>query len=94
MTPLSDEDERMTTGNGHRNRVEVTITAEPHPTGYGQHMITVERGSGGAGDGEWVQAVILTDLELVQLAAVLETYQSALSTVTTRFADHSGREAG
>jgi hypothetical protein len=75
-------------GNGHRNRVEVTMTAEPHATGYAQHQVTVERKPLG------VQTLMLTDLELVQLGAVLESYQGALTTVTTKFADHSGREAG
>lgn len=79
----------MTTGNGHRNRVEVTMTAGPSPDGYAQHMVTVEHGGT-----ERVGFLLLTDLELVQLAAVLETYQKSGSTVTTRFADHSGRANG
>jgi hypothetical protein len=77
------------TGNGHRNRVEVAMTAEPCQDGYAQHLVTVERG-----EAETVQCMILTDLELVQLSAVLETYQKSGSTVTTKFADHSGRDAG
>lgn len=69
--------------------VEVAMTAEPAPRGYGQHRITFERGNAAV-----VQTMTLTDLELAQLACLLENYQAALSAVHVRFADHTGRRRG
>ena len=62
----------------------MTIEHEPH--GYGQHMVTVERGNADS-----VQCMILTDLELMQLAAMISTYLHTESAVHVRMHDGTGR---
>ena len=65
---------------------KVTMTAEAEPHGYGQHMITVERG-----DADSVQCMILTDVELMQVECLIANYRASGSTVHVGFADRSGR---
>jgi hypothetical protein len=66
---------------------KVAMTAEPAPDGYGQHMLTVERGNADS-----VQVMILTDLELMQVECLIANYRaSGCRAASARFADHSGR---
>jgi hypothetical protein len=67
-------------------RTEVALTIEPLPYGYGQHMITVERGNG-----DWVQCVILTDAELARLETLIADYRASGRSASARFTDVSGR---
>lgn len=65
---------------------EVAMTVEHEPHGYGQNMITVERGNGGS-----VQCMILTDTEFQQLMAMGSTYLALESAQRASFEDASGR---
>src|ERR1039458_9678751 len=49
------------------------MTVELDPGGRGHHMIIVERGNGDS-----VQSMILTDMEIGQLACLIENYRSQL----------------
>jgi hypothetical protein len=66
--------------------MDAAMTVEPEPHGYGQHLVTVERGNA-----ESVQTLILTDMELMQLECLLENYRATGMTVAVRFVDPSGR---
>ena len=67
--------------------MNVAMTVEPEKDGYGQHSIIVERGNADS-----VQYMVLTDMELDQLACLIENYRSNdLTVVSAEFADHTGR---
>jgi hypothetical protein len=78
------EDEPMT------DPVKVTMTAEPEPHGYGQHMITVERASDRR---RGVQRMTLTGLELMQVECLIANYRASGQAAHAAFPDHSGRPA-
>jgi hypothetical protein len=67
-------------------RTQVAMTIEPEPHGYGQHMITVERGNA-----DWVRFLPLTDAELAQTEALIAAYRASGQSATARFTDVSGR---
>jgi hypothetical protein len=67
--------------------VNVAMTVELDPGGRGHHMIIVERGNGDS-----VQSMILTDMEIGQLACLIENYRSQLvGHVSVEFADPAER---
>jgi hypothetical protein len=66
--------------------MNVAMTVEPEEHGYGQHSIIVERGNGDS-----VQYMVLTDMELDQLACMIENHRAHNRTASAEFADPTGR---
>jgi hypothetical protein len=66
--------------------MNVAMTVEPHPHGHGQHLIIVERGNGDS-----VQVMILTDMEIDQLACLIDNYRALGGFASAEFADPTGR---